>query len=150
MDFTVIEAATGRVLFGGTCEDRAALAQAGRVVLDVLAPAGADWWDGAAFQFKPQRPSRHHIWDWGAHSWVDNRTLAEAKQAKADELRAAAAAELLGYMDEIGEILGDVANGTAPPAAYRNKVAAFKTKAQSKRAAVVAATTVAEVDAINW
>ena len=150
MDFTVIDTATGRVLYAGTCEDRAALAAENVTVLGIRAPAGADWWDGDEFQFKPAQPGPGHEWDWTSHSWTDPRTLAQAKQQKGGQLRAAASADILGFMDEIGEILGDLANGITPSAAHRNKVAAFRTKVQARRAAVVSATTIAEVDAITW
>lgn len=86
----------------------------------------------------------------GVLYWVDTRTLAQAKQQKGEQLRAAASADILGFMDEIGEILGALANGETPTASHRNKVAAFRTKVQARRAAVVSATTIAEVDAINW
>ena len=86
----------------------------------------------------------------GALVWIESRTLGPAKQAKAGEIKAAAAAELLDYLDEIGELLAALANGQPPPAQHRVKVSAYRDRVQAKRLAIQAATTLAEVDAIIW
>lgn len=106
-----------------------------------------------AWYSRGPRPTVHHVLRMlgdGSVVWEDPRTLAQAKAQKATELRTAAAAELMGYFDEIGELLGMLANGITPPAGYRTKVAAFRDKVQTKRAELATASTLAEIDTITW
>jgi len=52
-------------------------------------PPGGDWWDGVRWRTKPERPSRHHTWDWEAHAWQDVRTPERVAADAQDELDAA-------------------------------------------------------------
>lgn len=80
----------------------------------VTVEQSGDWWDGSAWQIKPDQPSKYHAWDWPTHTWIDARSdeqktadaaqeLSDARAAKLSEInraaQAAAQALIAGYPD---------------------------------------------------
>jgi len=95
MKFTVIDDATGEVLFSGTCQDASALGAPGqRVLADVAHGPGG--WVGASGEYHaiPPRPSRKHEWDWADRSWVDPRPADQVLQEAWRDVRALRNAKL--------------------------------------------------------
>jgi len=79
MKFTVVDDATGEVLFSGTCQDASALGAPGQRVLPDVAHAPGGWVDlTGEYRAIPPKPSRKHAWDWAARVWVDPRTAEQA------------------------------------------------------------------------
>lgn len=60
----------------------------------VTAERPGDWWDGSAWQIKPEQPGKYHTWDWPTHTWIDARTDAQQAADAAQELSDARAAKL--------------------------------------------------------
>jgi hypothetical protein len=96
--------AHGEVLATGTTTDRKLIP--GELVLDQTAPPN-HWWDGQRFVGIPAQPSPAHLWDWGAHQWVDGRDVdawrrqkwAEVKHAREAAIAAGVTVAGLGVFD---------------------------------------------------
>lgn len=81
MEFTCVDEATGKVLFGGVCDDPSPLQEPGRLVIEEAAPPDTYRHEGAWVAI-PVRPSLNHQWNWTTKVWEDPRTLEEHKAAR--------------------------------------------------------------------
>lgn len=59
--------------------------------------------DGQAEPFPP-RPSPAHTWSWQSRSWVDERTLAQAKSSRVAAMRDARDAQIFGTLSWGGSV----------------------------------------------
>lgn len=90
VEYTAYDKETGQVCAWGTDPNPSAFAsdRVG-VVLDAQFTGGWIDADGSTHHVVPERPSQHHVWDWGTKAWMDPRTLADLKSAKWAEVKAA-------------------------------------------------------------
>lgn len=93
MKFTVYSAQDGRVLYSGEGDgphhDPGVHVQVGELLLEGAQYTGG-WIDSdGAHHAQPPRPTAHHTWDWQSKAWLDPRTLADLKRAKALEINQA-------------------------------------------------------------
>lgn len=52
-------------------------------------PTAEHYWSGTQWVQRSARPSGRHVFDWPTHQWIDPRSLAEHKDAKWEEVKAA-------------------------------------------------------------
>jgi len=86
--FTVVESATGRVLFSGEAAEPASLAEAGQTVLLGTVYEGGYVLEGDHL-LEGAKPSQYHSFDWDTKQWVDPRTLQDHKDAKWLQIKSA-------------------------------------------------------------
>jgi len=104
VNYAIYDEPTGRILQTGTAlaiEDAEACAIAfGTDAAALEVPDGTDdrrhyMAAGAPVEFPPQ-PSPDHTWDWATHTWIDERTLAQAQAQRVAILKDARDALLNG------------------------------------------------------
>ena len=88
-EFTLYDRETGQVLQSGNCDDPHRLG--GDLYAVLLGVRHGDGWidQGGHHHVIPERPSQHHVWDWGTKAWMDPRTLDDLKAAKWVQIKAA-------------------------------------------------------------
>lgn len=79
--FTVTDAATGKVMYGGSAYSIDALESIGvRVYPGVNFSTG--YFENGVHHEQPPQPSEHHTFNWQTKQWEDPRTLADLKAAQ--------------------------------------------------------------------